>query len=53
MQISLIMALAAIPVYAGVLALAVCLAVAASTVCARWLGERLNAAAGPKPAVHA
>ena len=31
----------------------VCLAVAASTVCARWLGERLNAAAGPKPAVRA
>lgn len=33
----------------------VCLAVAASTVCAQWLGARLDraGAAGPKPAVHA
>ena len=35
--------------------LPVCLAVAASTVCAQWLGARLDraGAAGPKPAVHA
>ena len=33
----------------------VCLAVAASTVCAQWLGARLvrAGAAGPTPAVHA
>ena len=39
MQISLIMALAAIPVYAGVLALAVCLAVLAVRALRKYLRE--------------